>query len=210
MLSTLVAARYLIERGDWAGAADMPAGTRAPLDAVTVHFVRALGAARSGQPAAARAEVAVLRGLREPVLHREGAYWAGLVDVYAGAADAWIAYAAGDTAAALRLMREAAARDDGREKHILLENKLLPMRELYGELLLELGRPNEALAAFEASLRSAPNRFDGFLGAARAARALGREDEARRRYAQAAALVVDALPGRPEIAEARQFSARQP
>ena len=99
-------------------------------------------------------------------------------------------------------------RDDAREKHIWLENKLLPMRELYGDLLLELGRSGEALTAFTTSFAAAPNRFNGFLGAARAARALGQEDEAHRHYAEAAALVPQASPGRPEIAEARQFSAR--
>ncbi len=200
---TLAAARLLLERGDWAAAASMPDQGLSSLEDVTVRFVRALGAARSGQPAAARDEVAALRRLRAPLLRDEGAYWAGLVDVYAGAAEAWADHAAGDDAAALDLMRAAADRDDGREKHIWLENRLLPMRELYGELLLDLGRPGEALAAFEASFATAPNRFNGFLGAARAARALGREDEARRRYAEAAALVTQASPGRPGIDEAR-------
>ena len=204
---TLVAARCLLERGDWASASAMPLGTQSSLDAVTIRFVRALGAARSGQPAAAHAEASALRRLRDPVLREEGGYWAGLVDVYAGAADAWGAYADGDTPTALRLMGEAAERDDGREKHILLENKLLPMRELYGDLLLDAGRPAEALAAFEASMASAPNRFNGFLGAARAAQALQRGEEARRYYARASALVVDASPGRPEITEARRFAA---
>ncbi len=207
---TLVTARSLIERGDWAGTSHMRLGLRSSLDAVTERFVRALGAARSGQVAAARDESAALRALREPVLREEGAYWAGLVDVYAGAADAWTAYAAGDAQTALQLMGEAAERDDGREKHILLENKLLPMRELHGDLLLEAGRPAEALAAFEASMASAPNRFNGFLGAARAAHALGRVDEARRYYAQASALAVDASPGRPEITEARRLAAGEP
>ena len=203
----LVAARYLIERGDWAGAAAMPVEGLTPLQAVTARFVRALGAARLGQVDAARRETAALRDLREPVLHDDGAYWAGLVDVYAGATDAWAARGSGGDAEAARLMRAAADADDGREKHILLENKLVPMRELLGELLLDLGRPDEAAAAFGASLAASPNRFRGILGAARAARAGGREDEAHRRYAEAAALTADAVPGRPDITEARQLSA---
>ncbi len=205
---TLVAARLLLERGDWAAAAAMPVKGLPAFEAVTVRFVRALGAARSGQPVAARDEVAALRRLRPAVLRDEGVYWAGLVDVYADAAGAWADHAAGDDTAALPLMREAAARDDAREKHIWLENKLLPMRELYGDLLLVLGRPADALAAFTASFAMAPNRFNGFLGAARAARALGQEDEARRRYAEAAALVTQASPGRPGVTEARQLSTR--
>ncbi len=205
---TLVAARFLLERGDWAAAAAMPVKGLSAFEAVTVRFVRALGAARGGQPMAARDEVAALRRLRPAVLRDEGGYWAGLVDVYADAAEAWADHAAGDDTAALPLMREAAARDDAREKHIWLENKLLPMRELYGDLLLDLGRPADALAAFTASFAMAPNRFNGFLGAARAARALGQEDEARRRYAEAAALVTQASPGRPGVTEARQLSSR--
>lgn len=206
---TLVAARYLLERGDWAGAASMPVGASSPLQAVTVRFVRAVGAARTGQFATARGEVAALRGLRGRVMHDDGDYWAGLIDVYAGAADAWIAYGMGDGETGRRLMADAAARDDGREKHILLENKLFPMRELYADLLLESGRPAEALAAYQASQERAPNRLNGFLGAARAARALGRDD-AQRFYGDAAALAADASPGRPEIAEARQLSQREP
>ena len=206
---TLVAARYRLERGDWPAAAAMPVGGLSAFEAVTVRFVRALGAARSGRPAAARDEVAALRALRPTMLHDEGAYWAGLVDVYADAAEAWADHAAGDDTAALSLMQQSAARDDAREKHIWLENKLLPMRELYGDLLLDLGRPADALTAFTTSFASAPNRFNGFLGAARAARELGRQDEAGQRYAEAAALVAQASPGRAGITEARQFPAQR-
>ena len=203
---TLVAARFLLERGDWAAAAVMPVEGITPFEAMTVRLVRTLGAARSGRPVPARDEAAALRHLRPAVLRDEGSYWAGLVDVYGDAAEAWSDHAAGDDAAALPLMREAAARDDAREKHIWLENKLLPMRELYGNLLLEVGHPAEALAAYTTSFAAAPNRFNGFLGAARAARALGKEDEARRHYAKAAALVTQAPPGRAAIIEARQLS----
>ncbi len=199
----LVAARYVLERGDWAGAAAMPLAGLSPYQQVTVRFVRALGAARSGQAATARQESAALHGLRATVLQKDGAYWAGLVDVYGGAADAWAAYAAGDIARGLALMGAAADADDAREKHILLENKLFPMRELYGDLLLMAGRAVEARAAFGTSELAAPNRLNGFIGSARAAHALRLEDEARQDYAKAAALIVDASPGRPEFAEVR-------
>ena len=199
----LVAARYVLERGDWAAAAAMPTDGLSSFQLVTARFVRALGAARSGRAAQAIDEVASLRGLRAPVLQEDGAYWAGLVDVYADAAEGWARFAGGDPGGGIRLMQQAAGLDDGREKHILLENKLFPMRELYGNLLLEAGQPEEALAAFETSLAAAPNRFNGFLGAARATRALGRMDAERRYDAAAAALVTDAAPGRPDFAEVR-------
>ncbi len=199
----LVAARYLLERGDWAGAAAMPVAGLSPYQQITARFVRALGAARSGQIAEAREESTALRKLRATVLQEDGAYWAGLVDVYGEAADAWTVYATGDMTGGLALMNAAADADDAREKHILLENKLIPMRELFGDMLLMASHPAEALAAFGASAAAAPNRLNGLLGSARAAHALGRADEAQRDYAKAAEAVVDASPGRPEFAEVR-------
>ena len=205
---TIATARYLLERHDWPGARAMPARTLSAFDAITVRFTRALGAARSGSgdAAAARLEAGLLRTLRPTVLQYDGGYWAGLVDVYAEAADAWAAQAAGDNGTALRLMARAAAMDDAREKHILLENKLLPMRELYGDLLLELGQPGDALTAYVKSQGPAPNRFNGFLGVARAERMLGHEDAARLAYGQAAALVAGVAPRRTAILEAREGS----
>ena len=127
--------------------------------------------------------------------------------MYARAADASIAFGEGRSGEARTLMREAADLDEAREKHINLENKLVPMRELYGELLLELGEPGEALAAFEASLKAAPNRFRSYLGAARAAKALGQTDAARRWYSKLEQLTAKADTIRLEIAEARAFLA---
>ena len=139
------------------------------------------------------------------VQRSDGAYWASLVDIYLGAVDAWIAMAEGRADHARDKMLAIADADDAREKHIYLENKLLPMRELLGELLLEQKRPVDATAAFEASLRAAPNRFRGFLGAARAAKAAGDEAKAREWYGKLVELVGESN-GRPEIAEARAFA----
>ena len=196
----LVQARFLLERGDWAGAAAILTEGLSPFQRITAEFIRALGLARTGQADAARAEVAALRALRGPVLREHGAYWAGLVDVYAEAAEAWTQYAAGDVPGALAAMGRAADADDARQKHILLENRLYPLRELYADLLEAAGQPQQALAAYRASMAVAPNRLNGLLGAVRAARALRQEDAARRYAAAAAALVAYAAPGRPTFA----------
>ena len=66
-------------------------------------------------------------------------------------------------------MGQAAARDDNHEKHIYLENKILPMRESLADLELALDRPRDALADYAASLKQAPNRYRSYLGAAEAA-----------------------------------------
>ena len=49
----------------------------------------------------------------------------------------------------------------------------VPAREMLADLLLELHRPSEALAAYHSVLQVAPNRFDSLYGAARAARLAG-------------------------------------
>jgi hypothetical protein len=204
---SLVEARYALERGDWSAAATLKREAGWPVLDAIARFTRALGLARTGQVAVAKSELRALRALREPIRRSESDYWAGLVDVYARAADAAIALTERRAADARSLMREAAELDDAREKHIYLENKLVPMRELYGELLLDVGQPAEALAAFEASLKVSPNRFRSYLGAARAAKLLGQADAARQWYSKLEQLTAKADTIRLEIAEARAFLA---
>jgi tetratricopeptide (TPR) repeat protein len=207
----LLDARYALERGDWSAAAALPREPGWPILDAIVRFTRALGLARlDGRVAAAQTEVRALNALREPIRRTESEYWVGLIDVYASAADAWIARAEGCETNALALMREAAQLDDAREKHIDLENKLVPMRELYGELLLDFGQPAEALAAFEASLQTSPHRFRSYVGAARAAKMLGRLDVARQWYSKLQQLTAKADTIRPEMMEARAFLEANP
>jgi tetratricopeptide (TPR) repeat protein len=58
------------------------------------------------------------------------------------------------------------------------------MRELLGELLLEMGQPAAALSEFEAALKANPNRYRAFWGAARAADAAGDRASATAYYAK--------------------------
>jgi tetratricopeptide (TPR) repeat protein len=129
----------------------------------------------------------------------------------AGAGDrrrAWIALAEGRREEALRLMRAAADLEDRTEKHIAMENRLSPMRELLGEMLLETGDPAAALREFEASLKVAPNRYRSFAGAAKAAERGGDGEAARRWHGRLLELTAEADTERPEMAAARQFLAR--
>ena len=70
-------ARYVVERGDWKGAAALEVQPTkfAHVEAIS-HFARALGAARSGQPEAARADIAKLAELRDKLRDAKDAYWA--------------------------------------------------------------------------------------------------------------------------------------
>jgi hypothetical protein len=203
--ATLMKARYVLERGDWQAAADFPLVGDGGFDDVTTRFARALGAARLGQAERARTELGSLRALRSAIEQASGTYWAGLVDIYARAADGWIARAAGHPDEGLKQMSEAAKLEDGREKSIAMENKLLPMRELLGEYLLEIGRPVPAELAFAKSLENAPNRYRSLLGGARAAKTAGDARKARDYYGKLLKLTLSADSRSPEISEARNY-----
>jgi hypothetical protein len=206
--ATLMQARYVLERGDWQAAADLPLADDGGFDDVTTRFARALGAARLGQVERARTELSSLRALRNTIEQASGTYWAGFVDIYARAADGWIAKAGGHPDEGLKEMSEAAELEDAREKSIAMENKLLPMRELFGEYLLEIGRPIPAEATFAKSLEQSPNRFRSFLGGARAAMAAGDVSKARDYYGRLLKLTLSADSRSQEISEARNYLAQ--
>src|SRR5207249_3535164 len=75
----------------------------------------------------------------------------------------------GNREEALRFMRGAADLEDSSEKHVAMENRLYPMRELLGDMLRGYGEPAAALKEYEVSMKNAPNRLRGYYGAAKAA-----------------------------------------
>ena len=201
-----VPARYCLERQDWAGAAQLQPQNLpfAPAEAIT-HFARAMGAARLGDVAAAQADIAKLKELRASLLKANQGYWAEQVEVQVLGAQAWATRAQSDKAEAQKLMRAAADLEDGSEKHVAMENRLYPMRELLGELLLDAKRPKEALAEFTKSLKDHPNRFRGLYGAGRAAEALGDRQAAIDYYSRLITLSEHADNTRSEVAQAKAF-----
>ena len=148
-------ARYAIERGDWQAAAACPSASPLPQVQAVTYFARALGAARSGNPEAAKVEIAKLVELHGKL---KDAYWSEQVDIQRQIAAAWTLYAEGKRDEALKAMSAAADAEDKTEKHPVTPGAAKPARELYGEMLLESGNANEALAAFEATLKKEPNR----------------------------------------------------
>jgi len=214
---TAIPARYALERRRWDEAARLPSppGNMESFpwqqfrwaEAHTL-YARAIGAARSGDTDAARREVDALADIGRGLSEVKGGYdWAKQVEIERLAASAWLAHAEGRREESLRLMREAAELDDATEKHPVTPGALLPVREQLGELLLELKQPAAALRAYETSLRSAPNRFNGLYGAARAAKLAGDYKSAKTYYGKLLALCRRADGGRPEIEEAKAFLA---
>lgn len=80
---------------------------------------------------------------------------------------------------------------------------LKPAPELLGEVLLEVGRPREAIEPFEHALRRNANRSLSLLGLARAKAAIGDAEAARERYRALLANFDRADADVPELREAR-------
>jgi Tfp pilus assembly protein PilF len=202
-------ARSMVERGDWKGATQLQvrASRFAHTEAIT-HFARALGAARSGTPDAAKADIAKLAALRDKLRVAKDAYWSEQVDIQFEVASAWLLYAEGSHDAALKAMRAAADAEDKTEKATVTPGPLAPARELYGAMLLENGVAGEALTAFETTLKKEPRRLGAMIGAAKAAEKSGDAAKARQYYAAVVALAENADPVRPEIKDAQAFMAK--
>ena len=203
-----IPARYALERGAWSEAAALqvrPANT--PYTEAITHFARALGAARSGNPGAAAADIERLTALRDRLEEMRDAYWAEQVDIQRRIALACVAFAEGRRDQGISQMRAAADAEDATDKSAVSPGPLAPARELLGYMLLEARRPADALLAFDASIRKEPNRFRGLSGAGRAAEAAGdraRADQFYRRLLEVAS-DADGDGTRPALDHARAF-----
>jgi len=193
-------ARYVVETRSYrelAGAQEF--GTTGEL------FAIGLGAARRGDAKEARLALAELsRRAGEPA----GPGGGRRLDVAVMEKElaAVIALAGGRREDAVARMQEAVALEQQLPPPLGPPRPIKPASELFGEILLELGRPREAAAQFTRALERGPNRSLALLGLARASAALGDRASARRHYGRLLANWRQADPALPERAEARRFS----
>jgi hypothetical protein len=201
-----IPARVALERGAWQEAAALTGRTTAfPfIDAIT-HFARAVGAARSGNVPAARADAQKLSELQAALAAKKDDYWAQQVQIQHTSALGWIAFAEGRSDDAVGLLQQAATLEDGTDKSAISPGPLAPAREMLGSLLMELKRPKEALTELEAVMKKEPNRFRTLYLGARAAALAGDKAKAAGYYRQLVAMCVKGDAQRPELAEARAF-----
>jgi tetratricopeptide (TPR) repeat protein len=203
-----MSARYVLERADWAGAAALPfTPSQYPQPDSLIRFTRGLGMARTGDLAGAKAEIEAIKALRAALEKSNQSYWADRSEEQMLAISAWVALKEGARDQALKFMRAAADGEDGSVKHVAMENRLYPLRELYAELLLETGQPAAALREFETALEQTPNRYRTFLGIARAANAAGDRQKASEYYGKLVNLAKNADTDRPETGEAKTYLA---
>lgn len=210
-----IPARYTLERRRWNEATALELHPEAfpwdryPWVQAVTWFARTLGAARTGDSDLARKGVEKLRTLYAASTEKKDAYWAGQVDILRQAAEGWTCRAEQKNEEAVKFMRSAADQEDATDKHPVTPGSIVPMRELLGELLLELRQPKQALVEFEVSLASAVNRFNGIYGAARAAEMAGEREKAESYYRKLLALCEKADTDRPEVENAKSYLAKK-
>jgi len=203
-----IPARFALERAAWSEAASLKV-TKSPfafIDAMT-HFARAVGAARSGQAAAAAPDVQRLADLRKTLLDAKDEYWALQVEIQHRVARAWVAAAEGRRDEAVALLQETSAMEDATDKSAVSPGPLAPAREMLGDMLLEMKRPADALKELEAVMKKEPNRFRTLYLASKAASSTGQADRARRYSKQLVEMCVKGdAADRPELAEMKKMS----
>jgi tetratricopeptide (TPR) repeat protein len=192
-----IPARYALEVGAWEEAAalvprpyDALDWDRFPWPEAVIWFARGLGATQLGRLDNTKRALERLGELEQAADQAGEELFTRQIRVLRLAASAWLVHAQGKGELALEQMQAAAELEISTPKHPVTPAPTLPADELLGDLLMEHGTPEEALAAYERSLELHPNRFNSLLGAARAARALEDEETARKFYVNLAQMSI--------------------
>ena len=191
-----------MERRDWQRATELqPRETPFPYTDAITWFARGIAAARLHDAAKAQASVAALQDTRTRLEQAKESYWAGQAEIQRLEVNAWSSLAEGRKDLALTMMKSAAEMEDGTDKKAITPGPLAPARELFGEMLLEINQPAQALEQFEAT----PNRFCALYGAARAAQLSGNREASGKYFAELLKICEHAdKPGRAEVLEANK------
>ena len=204
-MATSFAARYALERRQWKEALDLqPLAGAAPNIQLDTYWTRAIAAGHLHNAAAAQDALKTYEDLLEQVKKGSWAYLLDGLESEHKEVRAWAAYAEGKHEDALRLLREVANRQDKIGKG----ESDLPAREMLADMLLDMQRPQDAMAEYELSLKTDPNRFNGLYGAAQAAEELNQKQKAAGFYAQLLKNCEGVNSDRAELVQAKTLLAR--
>lgn len=206
-----IPSRYCLENKLWKEAATLeirPADfpwQKFPWQKAIFHFTRLMGSAHTGNTNLARTELKKLNAIYDTLSAQKDVYKANQVLIQIKTGGAWILLAEGKNMEALQQMQLAADMEDKTEKSPVTPGEVLPAKELLADMLLQLNKPAEALAAYEADLKKHPNRFNGLYGAGLASERTNNSEKAKNYYQQLKAVANSPLASRPELQKARLF-----
>jgi tetratricopeptide (TPR) repeat protein len=198
---------FAIEMHDWKAAAAMePVAGMKPDMATEAYWFRVIGHGHLKDAAGAREDLAKYDALIDEVKKGKDAYEVEGINATLNGDEmlGWVGYAEGNQEEALKQMRAAADIQD----KVGQGEVDIPAREMLADMLLNFGRPKDALAEYEVALKLSPNRLNGLFNAGRAAEAAGQKEKAAEYYA-ALLKSTDGGTGseRPEFAHAKSFVA---
>ena len=188
-------ARYIVESERWA---DMKGQTT--FDNIEELFALGLSAVHLRDAARVAAVIGEFRKAAAPGQPPELREQAEIMLRQMEALDV---FARGQHQAAFAILDQAAALQARMPKPIGRPFPVMDVNELYGDLLLQVGRAKEAIGRFDRVLARTPNRSRALLGLARAHRNAGDAANARAAYQRFLTNYRLADPGLPEVAEAR-------
>jgi tetratricopeptide (TPR) repeat protein len=195
-------ATYAIELHRWSEAAALtPVPDAAPSEHAITYWARAIGSARAGNLEEARKDVAELEGIRKQLDPKKRPYAMEFIGNNLIEANAWIHHAEGKDEEAVAALRPLADKQDALGE----ESLWISARQMLADILLEMKRPQEALAEYQTDLKNNPNRFNTLYGAAQAAEAAGKTEQANTYYATLVRNCDGSNSDRPELARAKSL-----
>jgi tetratricopeptide (TPR) repeat protein len=196
-------ARFIVESESWSDVATLPLIASSSDFVVMKLHLEVMTAASRKDAATAKAKAAeMIERTRVPGQHP---FVQQILTLQAREAAALAALAAGDSAGAVREMEAAVAIEDSIDSLSQPPYPIIPVHELYGSMLMEMGKPAAARKHFEETLRRTPGRPKAIAGIARAAEAMGDTATARAQYTRLVEMWKSADQDRPELQAARRF-----
>jgi tetratricopeptide (TPR) repeat protein len=196
-------ARFIVESESWSDVAALPLIAPSSDFVVMRLHLEAMAAARRKDAATAQAKAAAM--MERAHVPGQHPFVQQILTMQAREAAALAAQVSGDAAAAVREMDAAVAIEDSIDSLSQPPYPIIPAHELYGSLLMELGRPADARKHFEETLRRTPGRPKAIVGIARAAEAMGDPATARTQYTRLLEMWKNADRDRPELQAAQRF-----
>jgi tetratricopeptide (TPR) repeat protein len=169
------------------------------------YWARAIGAARTGNLADARKDVAEIETIHSALVKEKKLSFADAVEQDRQEAAAWVTYAEGNKDEAIKALRAVAQKEEAEGDEPLA----IPAREMLADMLMDMNRPEQALAEYEADLKFNPNRFNGLYGAARAAEVAGKSEKSNTYYSRLVKVCDGSNSARPELSRAKSLLAQK-